>query len=312
MRVCPRGAGGPRVGVDIGGTTTAAALLDEDDSVTARVALPSGRGPAGVVEVAVAAVAELCAVGGPVTAVGVGVPGTVERGRLRNAVNLGVTELDLATELSERLGVPVHVENDVNAAAVGAHHLLAVAGAAPTSMAYLNLGTGVACGVVLDGLLWRGASGSAGEIGHVPVDPAGEWCPCGQRGCVETLCSGAAVARLWPATGEPPPAALFAAAAAGDRAARAVRDRVLRGVAEAVRLVCLSLDVEVVVLGGGVSRLGGQLLTGVRAALDTMAATSPFLASLALPSRVTLLGRAGDAATLGAALLAGDRDRTRA
>lgn len=295
------------IGVDIGGTTTAAALVEEDGSVAARVALPSGHGPAAVVEVAAAAVAELCA--GGVGAVGVGVPGTVEGGRLRNAVNLGVTELDLATRLGERLGTPVHVENDVNAAAVGAHQLLTAAGAAPTSMAYLNLGTGVACGVVLDGRLWRGASGSAGEIGHVPVDPAGERCACGQRGCVETLCSGAAVARLWPAAGQPPPAALFAAAAAGDPAARSVRDRVVRGVAEAVRLVALSLDVEVVALGGGVSRLGARLLSGVRAALGTMAATSPFLATLDLPARVTLLGRPEDAGPLGAALLAGSRDR---
>ncbi|WP_319633104.1 ROK family protein [Georgenia satyanarayanai] len=293
--------------MDIGGTTTAAALLGDDGSLVARVALPSGHGPAAVVEVAVAAVAGLCAGAGleAVPAVGVGVPGTVEHGRVHNAVNLGVAELDLASRLGERLGAPVHVENDVNAAAVGAHHLLAGSGGPPGSMAYLNIGTGVACGVVLDGLLWRGASGSAGEIGHVPVDPAGERCPCGQRGCLETLCSGAAIGRLWPAPDQPPPAALFAAAAAGDPTARSVRDRVLRGVADAVRLVHLSFDVEVVALGGGVSRLGVRLLTGVRAALETMAAASPFLASLGLPARVTLLDRPQDAGVLGAALLAG-------
>ncbi len=305
-----------RVGIDIGGTTTAAVLLRDDDSAAARVSLPSGRGPTAVLDVAVAAVAELCAAVGleTVTAVGVGVPGTVdvEHGRLHNAVNLGVAELDLAPLLSERLGVPVRLENDVNAAAVGAHHALARAGTEPGSMAYLNLGTGLACGVVLGGRLWRGATGAAGEIGHLPVDPAGAWCSCGQRGCLETLCSGGAIARLWPTSDQPPPAALFTAAAAGDPAAIAVRDGVVRGVAAAVRLIALSLDVEVVTLGGGVSNLGAPLLTGVRAALAALATTSPFLASLDLPARVVALDRPGEAGTLGAALLAGRLDRARA
>ncbi|MEE6286394.1 ROK family protein [Georgenia sp. MJ173] len=305
-----------RVGIDIGGTTTAAVLLADDGSTAASTVLPSGHGPAAVTDVAVAAVAELCAAAGcaaaAVTAVGVGIPGTVDvaRGRVRNAVNLGIGTLDLAAVLAERLGAPVHVENDVNAAAVGAFHILSADGRSPGSVVYLNLGTGLACGVVLEGRLWRGTAGAAGEIGHVPVDPQGVRCTCGQRGCLETLCSGSAVARLWPTTGGPAPAALFSAAAGGDRAAQAIKGSVVGGVASAVRVAALSWDAEVIVLGGGMSELGAPLLTGVREALVAMAAASPFLRSLDLPGRVVLPEGRRNVATLGAALLA-DREPVR-
>src|SRR5690606_171634 len=104
-------------------------------------------------------------------------------------------ERDMAGELGARLGAPVFVENDVDAAALGAHHVLAAAGDAPRSLAYLNLGTGLACGVVTGRRLWRGAAGAAGEVGHVPVDPEGAPCPCGQRGGPGTVAPRAARAR---------------------------------------------------------------------------------------------------------------------
>ena len=86
---------------------------------------------------------------------------------------------------------------------MGAFHLL---GRPDThSMAYLNLGTGLAAGLVLNGALWRGSRGTAGEIGHIPVDPNGALCSCGQRGCLEMVASGSAVARQWP-TDHPDPA----------------------------------------------------------------------------------------------------------
>ena len=83
-------------------------------------------------------------------------------------------------------------------------------------MAYLNLGTGLAAGIVLDGRLLRGGHGVAGEIGHIPVDPAGVVCGCGQRGCLETLASGSAIARMWPTDDPLPARELFDAADAGD------------------------------------------------------------------------------------------------
>ncbi len=94
---------------------------------------------------------------------------------------------------SERLGVPVLLENDVNAAALGAAAL-----DRRDRPRYLSIGTGLAAGLVLDGRLRRGAHGAAGEIGHIPVDPHGVAVPCGQRGCLETVASGSALAAAWP------------------------------------------------------------------------------------------------------------------
>src|SRR6185312_9579035 len=114
-------------------------------------------------------------------------------------------------------------------------------------LAYLSIGTGLAAGSVLSGRLHRGARGGAGEIGHVPVDPSGPMCPCGQRGCLEAVASGSAIARAWPigshperrAAGESPAAALFRAAADGDGAARRLRAKIADHLAAAVQLLVL-------------------------------------------------------------------------
>jgi predicted NBD/HSP70 family sugar kinase len=236
-------------------------------------------------------------------AIGVGVPGAVDpaSGRVAHAVNLGLDGLALGDELAGRLGVRVRLENDVNVAALGAFHLL---GHGPErSMAYLNLGTGLAAGLVLGGRLWRGSRGTAGEIGHIPVDPAGALCSCGQRGCLELLASGSAVARQWPTEHPRPVQDLFEAAAAGDDLAIEVRTRFIDNVASAVRVLVLTVDVDDVVIGGGITSLGAPLLEAIREVLTAWSAQSDFLASLELPSRV-VLAPAGPVASVGAALLA--------
>jgi len=298
-----------RAGVDIGGTKTDAVLLDEGGGVLHRLRVPTGFGPAGVVESAVTAVqglAERC--GAPAAAfdsIGVGIPGRVDSGtgRVDHAVNLGLEGLELGAALALRIAAPVRVENDVNAAAVGAFQRLD----GVRSMAYLNIGTGLAAGLVLDGRLHRGAHGTAGEIGHIAVDPAGELCRCGQRGCLETLASGSAIARAWPSLSPRPVKELFDAAAAGSARAAEVRDALVAGVAAAVRVLVLTVDVERVVLGGGVSSLGDRLLAAVRASLEAGASASAFLGSLDLPSRVSTVPDGYPAAAVGAALIGDDR-----
>ena len=180
--------------MDIGGTKTEAVAIDDAGAVIDTVRVASGFGAEAVVASTVEAVVALAALLGveprDFGAIGVGVPGAVDpaSGRVAHAVNLGLNGLALGEELTARLGVRVRLENDVNAAALGAFHLL---GHGPDhSMAYLNLGTGLAAGLVLAGRLWRGSRGTAGEIGHIPVDPAGGLCVCGQRGCLELVASG--------------------------------------------------------------------------------------------------------------------------
>lgn len=298
-----------RLGIDIGGTKTAAVAMAADGALSEQVRMPTGFGADAVVETALRTVERLTRVAGvdasAIASIGIGIPGAVDAaaGRVAHAVNLGLEGLDLGPMLADRLGVAVRVENDVKAAALGAHHLLGLEGAQARSMAYLNLGTGLAAGIVIGGRLLRGARGVAGEIGHIPVDAAGAPCACGQRGCLETLASGSAIARLWP-TADPLPARdLFTAAAAGDARASAARERFLTGVAAAVRLLVLTTDVDEVVIGGGLAALGEPLRGGVHHILNGWAADSAFLASLDLASRVRVIPLGFPAAAVGAALV---------
>ena len=296
-----------RAGLDIGGTKTHAVVVDDSGAPIHSLLLPTGFGADAVVGTAVAAVRGLAGLAGVEPAdfvsIGVGIPGTVSpaTGTVSHAVNLGFEHLALGPALAEGSSAPVRVENDVNAAALGAYSLLGVDAGA--SMAYLNLGTGLAAGLVLEGRLWRGAGGAAGEIGHLPIDAHAEVCPCGQRGCLETVASGSTIARQWPTTDPHPARALFAAAAAGDPVAVGVRSRLLEHIAAAVRILVLTVDPETVVIGGGLSSLGDDLLRDLRAVLTRWEEGSPFLASTALPARVRVLPAGFPAAAVGAALV---------
>lgn len=283
-------------GLDIGGTTIDGVLLGADDAVLARAGRASGRGAGAVLRHAAEVVADLVEAAGPdrrLAAVGVGVPGTVDpaRGVVANAVNLDLRETALGPELARAVGVPVAVENDVNVAAVGASH----AAGHPPSLAFLNVGTGLAAGLVLDGRLLRGVTGNAGEIGHLAVDPNGFACGCGQRGCLETVASGSALARRFGPDAADPERGVFARAGEGDPAAAAIVADLHRGLATAVETLGLGLDCALVVLGGGVGARP-DVAAGLRAELARRAATSPFLASLDLARRVTTAGSGWDAA----------------
>ncbi len=296
-----------RVGLDIGGTKTDAVAIAADGEIITRIRRASGYGDDAVVADVIDSVRELQADGGfdlgDVRSVGVGIPGLVDAasGRVVHAVNLGVESLDLAVLAGAALDVPVTIENDVNAAALGAAALRGADN--DTSMAYLNLGTGVAAGIVMGGELWRGARGTAGEVGHISVDPAGRMCSCGQRGCIETLCGGGALARAWGRPGALPVRDLFDAADEGDSEALLLRADLARGAAAAVRVLVLSADVEKVIIGGGLTALGERLEDDIRAALVADAAGSPFLRSLHLDERIELLPPGSPAAAVGAALV---------
>jgi glucokinase len=292
------------IGLDIGATKTLGVLVDEQGRVLEQLREATEPGPDGVVRTAELVVARLVAAsdGAPAASVGLGIPGLVdvERGAVKHAVNLGFDGawVPLRDQLQQRLGLPVAVENDVNVATLGAVALSGI-----RDLVYLSIGTGLAAGLVLDGTLRRGATGAAGEVGHVPIDPNGALCQCGQRGCLETVASGRALAAAWPSGDRPPAQSLFDAAAAGDARAVEVRDRFAAGVADAVRTLCLSVDPATIVLGGGVAQLGAPLVDAVADALRAQAAVSPFLASLDLASRIRVVPADQPVAAIGAALL---------
>lgn len=306
-----------RVGLDVGGTKTDAVVVDAEGTIMARVRLATGWGGDEIIRTVVAAVHAVATDAGTglrsIGSVGIGIPGQVDAvsGRVAHAVNLGVEELDLAAEVGPPLGVAVRVENDVKAAALGANALRGSARGLDLrrgSMAYLNLGTGVAAGIVVEGELWRGARGTAGEVGHISIDPAGPLCRCGQRGCIEALAGGRAVAERWGRRSPLPVLDVFDAADAGDDSARGLRWGIARGVAAAVRVLILTVDVDVVVLGGGLTALGDRLMSDVSAELAASAEASPFMRSLRLDERVELLPPGSPAAALGAALIGAARD----
>jgi glucokinase len=269
--------------------------------------VPTELGVEGVVASAATVVAGLCdaASVAPTDLAGVGMalPGLVDpaTGTVSHAVNLRIDGADVPVGrmLSERLGgVAVAVENDLNAAALGAAAVLR-----HTDMAYVALGTGLAAGLLLDGRLRRGLMGAAGEVGHLPYRPGGLLCACGQRGCLEMYASGSSLDAAWPSrTGAPSPVEVFAAAADGDARAVAVRDTFVDAAATAVRFLVMTFDVAHVVLGGGVANLGEQLVHHVRRAVAAQVADSPLLTSLDIPGRIELTPPGVAVGAVGAAL----------
>lgn len=294
-----------RVGLDIGATKILGAVIEADGTVVTQSRQDTQPGPDGILSTATSVLDLLATAldGALPSHVGIGIPGIVDRsqGAVRHAVNLGLGSdwFPLADRLADRTGAAVVVENDLNAATWGAHVL-----SGADDLAYLALGTGLAAGFVLSGTLRRGAHGAAGEIGHVPVDPDGALCSCGQRGCLELRASGSALSAAWPVRGEVPPAeALFAAAAAGNPEAVAARDRFAAGVADAVRMLGLAVDPATIIIGGGVAHVGEPLLAAVRVALRSQAAASPFLTALGLADRLRLLPGRLPVGAIGAALI---------
>jgi predicted NBD/HSP70 family sugar kinase len=298
-----------RLGVDIGGTKTDVVLVHAG-AIVARHKMASGFGADEVIASATGAVDEVLSLAGidrsRVDSIGIGIPGGVVDGVVTHALNLGLERLDLASAFEKVWGVRPAIDNDVNVAALGAW---ALRGRGPGSLAYLNLGTGLAAGIILDGRLWRGAKGTAGEVGHISVDPAGPLDGDGLPGALETYASGSGIARQWGAEGSAAREVLEAAAH-GDQRAITIRDGLYFGVASAVRALVLTLDLETIVLGGGLAAHGDDLVRGTSRVLDEWAARSSFLASLDMSERIELLDPEVPIAALGAADLGSSGSRT--
>jgi glucokinase len=273
------------VGVDVGGTTTKAVLLDASEHVvrTRRVATP-GPDPvtgadsvAEIIETVAGLVKELAdAAPGRVAGLGVVVPGVVEeqRGVAVWSENLRWRDVALRDLLAQRTGVPVSVGHDVRSGGLAEVRLGAARGA--DSAVFIAVGTGVAAALLLDGRIHAGG-GFAGEIGHVSTgrpDP----CACGGRGCLETLASAAAIARRYtersgrPASGA---AEVLQRASAGDRDATWVWDDAVDLLAWGVTVLTGVVAPEVVVVGGGLAEAGERLLAPLRAGVEARLTFQP-------------------------------------
>jgi predicted NBD/HSP70 family sugar kinase len=204
---------------------------------------------------------------------GMGLPGPIDRdsGRVDSRRILpGWVDIDPAGELEERLGVPVYIDNDANAGALGESKL--GAGRDSSVMTYVRLSAGIGLGIVIDGRPFRGARGTAGEIGHVLVDPQGVICRCGNRGCLETLVAGPALCELVARShGKIGIEELVNLALDGDDGCQRAIEDAGRAVGRAMADVCNYLNPDTVVVGGELSRAGGLIVEPIRESIGRYA-----------------------------------------
>jgi len=189
------------VGVDMGGTSLRALVVNGENKILAVAKTPTRREEKPgelITDIAAMVVDAVEAAGlkrGDLRAVSIGAPGAVDpvRGIVHHAPNLGWEEVPLGRKLKELLGVPVLVENDVNVGVVGEHVLGAGKGA--KDLVGIFVGTGIGGGIIIGGQLYEGGRAGAGEVGHVIVQVDGPRCGCGKRGCIEALASRTAMER---------------------------------------------------------------------------------------------------------------------
>lgn len=273
-------------GIDLGGTTIGGVLADATGRIVheASIDTQSYSGPPAVLERIAGLVEQLAAAAGArPQAVGIGCPGLVDvqRGITRFFPNLPTQwrDVPVAEVLSPKLGCPISLLNDVRTATLG--ELVFGHGRNVQTMAFFSLGTGVGGGLVIDGKLRLGPLGAAGELGHQTILPNGPLCGCGNRGCLEALASGPAIAaegvrlmlagqapKLFEIAGGDPaqvtPRTIAEAAGQGDQGAQEAISRAAEWLGIGAANIVTCLHPQLIVLGGGVAELGDLLLVPVR------------------------------------------------
>lgn len=272
------------IGIDIGGTNLRTALILPSGAILEQRRTASGieggrdnfcsRLLAGIADVKGAADGR----GITVQAIGAGVPGLIGRdGLIHSSVNMRPLEgLNLGAFLEERTGLPAACGNDANIIALGEQRF--GAGRGLSSFMVVTIGTGLGSGLILDGRLWTGAGGFAAEFGHVTVQPEGPPCPCGNRGCLEQYCSAGAVVRsareLIPAdiltalAMDPDAETVAALARQGVAGARTAFERLGKWLGVALGSLSNTLNLQAVIVGGGVAASFDLLLPGLRTELQ--------------------------------------------
>jgi glucokinase len=311
------------IGIDAGGTKLLGGVVDEELVVHHRVHRNwRGADRGETLDIFVEAVEEVRATAPEVEAVGFGIPALVEAdtGASIWSTHLPLEDVPFRDLMSERLGLPVYVDNDANVAMLAEHRRGAARGAEHALM--VALGTGIGGGLLLDGRIYRGASGFGGELGHMVVDHDGPECQgaCPGRGCLEVLASGTTIGLEGQAAARASPESALGRrlaagrditgplvtelAHSGDAAARAVLDAVGRRLGAGLTGMINAFNPEVVVIGGGAVAAGDLLLDPAREVVAEQA-----LPPAARAARIVPAHFGDESGMLGAALFALDEGR---
>ncbi|GER71468.1 glucokinase [Weizmannia acidilactici] len=310
-------------GVDLGGTTTKLAFLNEKGDIFHRWEIPtdtSEKGKAILPNIAKSIDGQLAALHWDkkdIAGIGIGVPGPVdmEAGVIYESVNIGwVQNYPVVDTLQQLTGLKVVIDNDANVAALG--EMWKGAGEGSDDMVFVTLGTGVGGGIITGGDIVHGVKGAAGEIGHITVIPdGGAPCNCGKTGCLETVASATGVVRtakkkiaaysspstlkdLYSQAGSVTSKDVFDLAAAGDALANEVVDETAKYLGLALANVANTFNPEKIILGGGVSKAGDTLLNPLRTYFSKYAFTT-----VGKSTKLKLATLGNDAGVIGAAWL---------
>ena len=274
------------IGIDLGGTNIAVGLVDESGKILHSDSIPTlkERHWSEIVKDMAALAKKVVKDSGhdmaEVKAVGIGCPGSIdkENGVVVYSNNIVMHNVPMASEFRKHMDLPVFLENDANAAALGEY---TTCGEGVDSFVFMTLGTGVGGGIILNGKVWSGFNGAGAEIGHQTLVFGGEPCTCGRRGCLEAYASVTALIKQteaamaeWPVSimnawaqekGRVSGRTAFECARLGDPKAIEVRDRYIEYVAEGICSIVNVLQPEILAIGGGISREGDVLLDPIKA-----------------------------------------------
>jgi glucokinase len=305
------------IGIDLGGTKISCALADLEGQVISQNTVPTNaqEGEIPVLNRIIQCVQTVLTNGDvtidKVRAIGIGSPGPLDAktGVIITTPNLPFKNFNLVSPLKEKFGVPVYLDNDANVAAIGEFMFGAAKGT--ENMVYFTVSTGVGGGAVLNGKVYRGNTSNALEIGHMTVLPDGPRCNCGNIGCLEAVASGTAIGKRGKEAVESKVETslrnyenvtsyeVFKEAKAGDKVAQDIVDSCLNylgiGVANAIAI----FDPEMVIIGGGVSKVGSVVFDKVQEVVNKRC-----FKSMAESCKILPAGLGTDAGVIGAVALA--------
>lgn len=312
------------IGVDVGGTKIAAALVNSHGNISGyQTCRTDTSSPEATFNTIAQTIEQVMGEAGvsrtAIRGVGLGIPGLVDpqQGIGIASVNLGWKNVEVIKELEKRIGITCVIENDVKAAALG--ELQYGAGKGVKNLIYLNIGTGVAAAIILEGKIYRGDHGMAGEIGHAVIDPNGPLCKCGGQGCLEAVVSGPAIvsralgkAQAYPDSmiyrftktkPELTSQDIFQAAAQKDPPAVETVSEVSRYLAIAIQYLALAYDPHLILLGGGVVYSAPDFLHHVMEAINHLSTESWVFRQIMHPDFIQVSKLGVHLAILGAAAL---------